>query len=371
MMSSYSSLSPAERQQLLLEAVVDYAIYWLRPSGHIESWNPGGWRIKGYEAHEVLGQHFRMFFPPENQETADQLLVEAAENGRVEAEGWRVRKDGSRFWALAVIDAIYDPDGKLIGFAKITRDMTERRRAQEQLLAQLAAYERTLADLRVAHEHLEVRVSQRTAQIEQAAKHSQLLLRELAHRSKNLMAIITAMARHSLKQTVDPEHFIESFTGRLDGISHSYDLLFNDDWTSVSLAELIRAQVAPFAHGAQLMISGPETNLSAAVTQALGMAFHELATNAMKYGALSMPGAGKLEITWELSTDRPRTITLCWTETGGPPVIPPEKTGWGTWVIRNMAPQALNGEAKVDYLPAGIIWTLLAPMGDGIHVPFR
>ena len=88
MMSSYSSLSPAERQQLLLEAVVDYAIYWLRPSGHIESWNPGGRRIKGFEAHEVLGQHFRMFFPPENQETADQLLVEAAENGRVEAEGW-------------------------------------------------------------------------------------------------------------------------------------------------------------------------------------------------------------------------------------------------------------------------------------------
>ena len=165
MMSAQSSLSPVQRQQLLLDAVVDYAIYWLGPSGHIESWNPGGWRIKGYEAHEVLGQHFRMFFPPENRDMADKLLAEAAAEGRVETEGWRIRKDGTRFWALALIDAIYDAEGQLIGFAKITRDMTERREFQEQLKSQLASHELTLQELKASRELLEARVSERTAQL--------------------------------------------------------------------------------------------------------------------------------------------------------------------------------------------------------------
>jgi PAS domain S-box-containing protein len=372
MMSAQSSSpSPLERQQLLLDAVVDYAIYWLGPSGHIESWNPGGWRIKGYDAHEVLGQHFRMFFPTENKDMADRLLAEAVAEGRVETEGWRVRKDGSRFWALAVIDAIYDQEGQLIGFAKITRDMTERRIAQEQLEAQLAAHERTLEALQSARELLEARVTERTAQIETVAAHSQVLLRELAHRSKNLMAIITAMARHSFQQTTNPEHFIEAFTGRLEGISHSYDLLFKDDWTAVSLAELIRAQVSPFAHGTQLKISGPRTLVATAATQALGMAFHELATNAKKFGALSVPDGGKLEITWAFSSDQRRTMTLCWRETGGPAVLPPERTGWGTWVIRNMAAQVLNGEAELLYHPEGIEWILRARLGESIFLPLR
>jgi PAS domain S-box-containing protein len=395
MMSAHSSLSPIERQQLLLDAVVDYAIYWLRPSGHIESWNPGGYRIKGYDAHEVLGKHFKMFFPPEDQDKADQYLAEAAANGRIEVEGWRVRKDGNRFWALAVIDAIYDPAGDLIGFAKITRDMTERRRAQEELeashrqlettnqalqasnraseeanaklTAQLAAHQRTLQELKESQEQLEARVLERTAEIQRSAAHSQVLLRELAHRSKNLMAIIGAMARHSLKDNDDPKHFVSAFTARLDGISHSHDLLFNDDWKAVPLAELIRAQVAPFTGGAQLVVAGPEVSILAAATQALGMVFHELATNSMKYGALSTAGTGKVEVRWELREVDSPMVTLQWRETGGPPVSSPERTGWGTWVICKMASQVLNGEAALQYVPTGIIWTLKAPLGEAVH----
>jgi PAS domain S-box-containing protein len=388
MMSAHSTLSAIERQQLLLDAVVDYAIYWLGPTGYIESWNPGGYRIKGYDAHEVLGRHFRMFFPPENQFRADELLAQAAAEGRVEAEGWRVRKDGTRFWALSVIDAIYGATGDLIGFAKITRDMTERRRAQEELQAshrrleeanraldeanaklksQLAAHQSTLEELRQTQERLEARVLERTAQIERSAAHSQILLRELAHRSKNLMAIIGAMARHSLKDNGDPKHFVSAFTARLDGISHSYDLLFNDDWNAVSLADLVKAQVMPFTGGAKLVVSGPEMRISAAATQALGMVFHELATNSMKYGALSAAGAGKVEVTWHLSGDELLALTLQWREIGGPPVNPPEKTGWGTWVIRNMASQVLNGEVQLQYPSTGIVWTLRAPLGQGVY----
>lgn len=124
------NLDEARQFQILVNGVVDYAIYMLSPEGTISSWNPGGERIKGYRAEEVLGRHFSIFYTPEdisNGEPERALHVAAAE-GRFEREGWRMRKDGTKFWANVVIDPIRE-DGKLIGFAKITRDMSERRKA--------------------------------------------------------------------------------------------------------------------------------------------------------------------------------------------------------------------------------------------------
>jgi PAS domain S-box-containing protein len=118
--------------RLLVESVSDYAIFTLDPGGHIESWNTGAERIKGYSADEVIGRHFSMFYPPETKDTlpARELAVARAE-GRVEDEGWRVRSDGSLFWANVVITALFD-GGELIGYAKVTRDLTERKHAEEQ-----------------------------------------------------------------------------------------------------------------------------------------------------------------------------------------------------------------------------------------------
>jgi len=117
--------------ELLISSVIDYAIYMLDPTGRVVSWNPGAERIKGYTAEEIIGQHFSRFYTEEDR--ADGIpakaLKTAAETGRFTAEAWRVRKDGTRFWAAVVIDPIIR-DGKLIGFAKITRDMTEQRAAQ-------------------------------------------------------------------------------------------------------------------------------------------------------------------------------------------------------------------------------------------------
>ena len=120
---------PYERRlELLVEAVIDYALYLLNPKGEIVSWNPGARRLKGYEAEEVIGSRFHNFFTAEDQARGfpDHVLEMAARSGRFESEGWRIRKDGSRFWALAVIDAIRGDNGELLGFVKITRDMTER-----------------------------------------------------------------------------------------------------------------------------------------------------------------------------------------------------------------------------------------------------
>ena len=122
--------------RLLVEAVVDYAIYLLDPKGRVATWNPGAERIKGYSREEAIGQPFSLFFTEEDRRRGrpEAALETARRHGRFEAEGWRVRKDGTRFWALAVLDAVRNRDGGVIGFAKVTRDMTERREAQQALV---------------------------------------------------------------------------------------------------------------------------------------------------------------------------------------------------------------------------------------------
>src|SRR6185436_19026163 len=126
----------AHRFQLLVDSIVDYAIYMIDPSGVIQSWNAGAERLKGYTASEIIGQSFSRLFTPEDlaRGAPQHALLVAERVGRFESEGWRLRKDGTRFWALAVIDAIREKDGTLLGFAKITRDMTEREAARRELV---------------------------------------------------------------------------------------------------------------------------------------------------------------------------------------------------------------------------------------------
>jgi PAS domain S-box-containing protein len=128
-------LNSERRYRQLIEAVVDYAIFQLDPLGHVTSWNPGAQRIKGYRPEEIIGRHFKAFYTPEDVALGvpKRALSEATERGRFEAEGWRMRKDGSRFWASVVIDRITDDAGNLVGFAKVTRDVTDRKKAEDEL----------------------------------------------------------------------------------------------------------------------------------------------------------------------------------------------------------------------------------------------
>lgn len=129
--------STGSKYELLVQSVTDYAIYMLDPQGRITSWNAGARRFKGYEADEIIGEHFSRFYTPEEREQQiPRIALETAEReGGFEAEGWRVRKDGSRFWAHVVIDPIRDPSGLLVGFAKVTRDLTKRKAAEDELRA--------------------------------------------------------------------------------------------------------------------------------------------------------------------------------------------------------------------------------------------
>jgi PAS domain S-box-containing protein len=128
-------LQSERRYRQLIEAVIDYAIFQLDPEGNVATWNPGAQRIKGYAPEEIIGQHFSAFYTDEDRQAGVPIraLGEAEEKGRFEAEGWRVRKDGTKFWASVVIDRIDDDNGKLVGFAKVTRDISERKEAQDRL----------------------------------------------------------------------------------------------------------------------------------------------------------------------------------------------------------------------------------------------
>lgn len=134
-MSSVEDFSEQQRFQLLVNSITDYAIYMLDRTGRVSTWNPGAERFKGYTADEIIGRNFSIFFTPEDQEASlpQRALKLALAEGRFEAEGWRVRKDGSRFWANAILDPILDPQGNHVGFAKITRDITAKREQEEAL----------------------------------------------------------------------------------------------------------------------------------------------------------------------------------------------------------------------------------------------
>jgi hypothetical protein len=135
-----SSKVPSEEFRLLVESVMDYAIFLIDDTGHVLTWNDGARRIKGYEAPDIIGRHFSAFYTPEDRADGrpGRLLDAARQHGRVEDEGWRVRRDGTRFWADVVITALRNADGVPFAFAKVTRDMTERREAEEQRAALLA-----------------------------------------------------------------------------------------------------------------------------------------------------------------------------------------------------------------------------------------
>jgi len=183
------------RFRLLVESVRDYAIFLLDPEGHVATWNAGAERIKGYRAEEIIGRHFSVFYPAERiAEGFPQYELEvAAREGRFEDEGWRIRKDGSRFWANVVITALHDPGGKLVGFAKVTRDLTERRAAEEQardLAAEQAARaeaERRGQELQLLSEQLE----EQAIELEQQREEAQALSEELEQTNEQLQQALT------------------------------------------------------------------------------------------------------------------------------------------------------------------------------------
>lgn len=192
----------------------------------------------------------------------------------------------------------------------------------------------------------------------------QMLLGEVNHRAKNLLSVVQSIARMTARSG-DVSTFVDRFSDRLSSLAANQDLIVSDAWTDVDLKTLVEMQLAPFADSrrGRIKLEGSPVRVRSNAAQAIGMAIHELATNATKYGALSNE-VGKVGVSWSVSSGAEPELSVQWVESGGPTVIAPSKTGFGEKVIKRMAASALKGTVDLDYHPTGVIWNLRAPAGN-------
>jgi PAS domain S-box-containing protein len=195
-------------------------------------------------------------------------------------------------------------------------------------------------------------------------EHIQLLMREVTHRSKNLLAVIQAMARQTKLASRDVNDFEVRFSGRLQALAASHDLLVQRDWHGVSISELVRSQLGHYLdhHASQIEIEGQGLIVTPEAAQNIGLAVHELSTNAAKYGALSVP-EGRVEVRWQRVPPGGDEARLClsWIEKGGPEVRSPSHKGFGQVVTEQLTARALQGTAHLVFAPTGVSWTLDIP----------
>jgi two-component sensor histidine kinase/DNA-binding response OmpR family regulator len=201
----------------------------------------------------------------------------------------------------------------------------------------------------------------------QSEEQKKLLMAEINHRSKNLLAVVQAIVTQSARRA-NPETFASNLSDRLQGLSASQDLLIKSDWHDIELSELVKAQLYHFKDliGTRILFGGPRVHLTAAGAQALGMAIHELATNAAKHGSLST-GEGRVRIFWEISSDRDPLFSIQWIEEDGVPVAVPARKGFGHLVIGAIAESAMGGKVELDFPETGLVWKLCAPVADALE----
>jgi PAS domain S-box-containing protein len=184
------------------------------------------------------------------------------------------------------------------------------------------------------------------------------LMRELAHRVKNQYAVILAMVRETNKQARSPAEFENLLQARISALSRSHDLLVHGEWESADLKDLLVAHIEAFGLAERLAASGPAISLSAMAAQYFGMAFHELCTNAVKHGALSVP-QGRVQVSWEIhGGEAEHDFTLTWQEIGGPAIGQAESAGFGSKVLNHLMPAAISGKSQTEMVPQGLIWRL-------------
>lgn len=271
------------------------------------------------EDEEVTFASFAAGIHPDDMEQVQRQIdaaLDPASSGRYESV-YRVRhrETGALRWVRAD-GAVTFQDGEAIRLVGTASDVTARKEMEEQI---------------------------------------QVLMGEVNHRTRNLLSVVQAIARHTAQG--DPDTFLERFDKRISALAASQELLISNEWRGVDLSALLRSQLAHFHDllDNRIRLDGPAVQLTAAAAQTLGMAFHELATNAAKYGALSN-GAGTVAVHWQLTGQNSRPLAVEWREQGGPPVVPPIRTGFGATVIGRAAEAGLHGTVSMDYAPQGLIW---------------
>ncbi|MGX9147985.1 PAS domain S-box protein [Mesorhizobium sp. 128a] len=290
----------------------------------ITSWNHGAERLFGYNAEEAIGRSVTMLIPDDLQDEEPRIIERIRRGERVESfETVRKRKDGSLFPISLTISPVRNAAGQIIGASKIARDITSAKESEHRI---------------------------------------RMLMREVNHRVKNQYSVILSMIRETNKRAENPAMFERQVRERIMALSRSHDLLVTGDWKGVTVFELLLSQAKPFGDEGRISMSGPSVILNPNAVQYLGIAFHELATNSAKYGVLSGDD-GAISVRWDLlGSGTQRMFQLTWKETDGPRVQAIGQGGFGTVVLKRVAPEAVGGKGNLDYGEHGIVWTLEAPL---------
>ena len=298
------------------------AIIGMDMSGIITSWNHGAERLYGYSSEEVMGRSVTILVPEDRSDEELQILEQLSRGEHVDHyETARRRKNGSLVDVSLTVSPVSDVHGKIVGASKIARDITSRKEAERL---------------------------QRT------------LMNEMKHRIQNMLATVMAIARQSFRGLEDTEAAYHTFESRLHALSKAQDLLTRESWDRAELADIIAQPLAAYGND-RFEINGPQLWLTPRSAMALTLVLHELATNAAKYGALSVP-SGRVIITWEVEhVDSPRFF-LRWQERDGPPVVAPARKGFGSRLIQKALAAELGSKTEITYDPAGVLCDITVPL---------
>lgn len=317
-----------ERLQLIVESASDYAIFTTDHQDKIVDWLAGAEAVFGWTATEIVGRHVSVLLAPKDHwEDGSRAEVSLSSPGQGGANsGWHVRKDGKHIFIDGGVTALRDPSGALRGHLRIGQDVSARRASEER---------------------------------------NALLMREVDHRAKNALAVVSAALR--LTRAPDLQIYIRVIEGRVAALARAQTLLAQDRWIGADLGALLRGELVPFLNGGRkegpwVEMDGPKIVLPAGAAQPLAMVVHELATNALKYGALSRPG-GTLLTSWSLEGGSQDTLRLTWTERGGPLIsAPPTRRGFGSRVLEGTVRDQLGGVVSIDWHEVGLTCDVTVPL---------
>jgi PAS domain S-box-containing protein len=313
-------LESEQRRSLALAAGSMGSWDWDLVTGKIV-WDEGQYRIHGVEPANfaVTPANFKVLIVPDDWELLQVGMETLLREGQPHQAEYRIRRPNGEMRSCAsTAAASKDGNGKVVRISGVTMDITERKEAEER---------------------------------------QALLAREVDHRAKNAMAIVQSIVR--LTKANNISEYGTVIEGRIKALSRAHALLSDSRWQGAEFAKLVDEELAPFrsANADRIRVSGPKVLLNPTTAQTLALALHELATNAVKYGALSQ-SSGNLELKWEFEPD---TIVLNWRERGGPPVREPQSTGFGTRIITGSVERQLGGKATFDWRPDGLSCVLRVP----------
>ncbi|MBJ6124834.1 PAS domain S-box protein [Microvirga splendida] len=316
-----SARKEAEQAEQRLAAIIessDDAIISKNLDGIITSWNQSAERLFGYRAEEVIGQPVTILIPEGRQDEEPRILERLRRGERVDHyETVRRRKDGSPVEISLTISPVRNQHGRIIGASKIARDITERKRLEEQLL---------------------------------------LVNRELHHRVKNTLATVQAVVASTARRAQTIAEFQQAVTERITSLAKTHTLLIEKEQDGASIKDILTSELAPYDDGTgrRVRLAGPDVPLPSEIAVAFGMAVHELTTNAAKYGAFSLP-SGRIEVTWDLEAMAGgRRLTLGWQERDGPAVEEPTRQGFGSVLLQRALGRQLGGEVEATFARDGL-----------------